>query len=350
MYYKKWFYSFVFISVLVLLVLGGIVYIVDPCFHYRKPNTSMYYILDEQRYQNDGIVKYFDYNSIVTGTSMTENFKSSEVDRIFAGKSIKVPFSGGTYKEVNDNLKKAFDYKKDIRFVIRSLDIAYLNASSDGLRKDMGDYPYYLYNDKILDDIYYIFNIDVLRITAKDIINTIRYNKRGVTSFDDYCYREKEYKYGKQYIVIKKQQNHIKQNDLRNSDKQRIYQNVMQNVVKLAKENPDTTFYYFYPPYSIAYWGYRKDKGQLVNTFDGVVYATELILEVPNIKLYYFGNMHDITTNLDNYRDLTHYSEKINSRMLEFMHDDIGLLTKDNYKEILNKERTFLLTYPYNDI
>ena len=54
---------------------------VDPFFHYHSPRTDeFFYTLDNQRSQNDGIVKHFDYQGVITGTSMVENFKTTEAD------------------------------------------------------------------------------------------------------------------------------------------------------------------------------------------------------------------------------------------------------------------------------
>ena len=54
---------------------------IDPFFHYHKPKTNEYfYILNNQRSQNDGIIKRFDYTGLITGTSMTENIKASEAE------------------------------------------------------------------------------------------------------------------------------------------------------------------------------------------------------------------------------------------------------------------------------
>ena len=60
--------------------------------------------------------------------------------------------------------------------------------------------------------------------------------------------------------------------------------------------------------------------------------------------------MADITTDLDNYKDTIHYGEWINSKMLEYMKNDIGLLTKDNYKKYIKDEKKLYLNYPYNDL
>ena len=47
--------------------------------------------------------KHFDYDAIITGTSMTENFLSSEFDSLFGVNSVKTTFSGASYKEINQN-------------------------------------------------------------------------------------------------------------------------------------------------------------------------------------------------------------------------------------------------------
>lgn len=68
----------------ILGAMGICVLRVDPFIHYHKPLTNAYfYPLDNQRSQNDGILKHFEYNALITGTSMTENFKTSELDELF---------------------------------------------------------------------------------------------------------------------------------------------------------------------------------------------------------------------------------------------------------------------------
>jgi len=121
-------------------------------------------------------------------------------------------------------------------------------------------------------------------------------------------------------------------------------------VTDLAYAHPKTTFYYFFPPYSVAYWGELYEKGDLNKNIEIEEYAIELILECPNIKLFSFNTITDITMNLDNYKDTLHYGEWINSKMLEYMKNDIGLLTKNNYKKYIEAEEKLYLNYPYNDL
>ena len=54
--------------------------------------------------------------------------------------------------------------------------------------------------------------------------------------------------------------------------------------------------------------------------------------------------------NLDNYKDIMHYSEDINSHILEWIKDDEYLLTKENAGEYLKNEKEFYMNYNYESI
>lgn len=113
---KKWILGWFAIVIVVLSMIIKVVYDVDPYFHYHAPDTDKYYYtLNNERSQNDGISKHFAYDAIITGTSMTENFKTSEMDAIFGTDSIKVPYAGGSYKEINDNLEIALENNRKLR-------------------------------------------------------------------------------------------------------------------------------------------------------------------------------------------------------------------------------------------
>ena len=77
---EKWLLGWGLIVVAALCALGFLVYRVDPFFHYHKPDTSRYYYtLDNQRSQNDGIIRHFDYDAMIIGSSMTENFRDCQL-------------------------------------------------------------------------------------------------------------------------------------------------------------------------------------------------------------------------------------------------------------------------------
>ena len=55
-----------------LVITALTVVICDPFFHYHKPIKGYPYALENERYQNDGIAKHFDYELMITGSSTTQ--------------------------------------------------------------------------------------------------------------------------------------------------------------------------------------------------------------------------------------------------------------------------------------
>ena len=77
---KKWAITTILSTCMLLVGLGSVTIYIDPYFHYHAPLQGLEYPISNERYQNDGIIRHFPYNAIITGTSMTENFKASELD------------------------------------------------------------------------------------------------------------------------------------------------------------------------------------------------------------------------------------------------------------------------------
>lgn len=325
----------------------------DPFFHYHGPVEDKEYNLYNQRYLTDGIIKHFDYDAMIIGTSMTDNFKKSDMDKLFGTNSIKVPLPGASFKEVDQNIAKAIKANPDLKTVVRALDFVNFYADKDYMSYDKDLYPEYLYDNNIFNDVKYIFDKQVL--TQSVIGDVLLFTKDGniTTNFDDYSSWSKMYLFNKNATLstYQRPESIAEMDTFKDEYKEDVYGNTYQNIIDVAKANPDVEFYYFYTPYSIAYFDREYREGRLVRNIDSVEYATELILnECPNIKLYSFFGLTDVITNLDNYKDIIHYSDLVNTKILEWMKDDIGLLTKENYKEHFDFMREFYLNYDYDSI
>ena len=146
---------------LLLAAFAGAVVYVDPFFHYHKPVPGLAYPIDSERYQNDGISRHFEYDAVLTGTSMMENFKTSLFDRLFGARSIKIPFAGGYYKEVDQAVSRAVSYNPHIRMVCRGLDRSFLLQEADAVNP-AAPAPDYLWDDNLWNDVEYILNKEVI--------------------------------------------------------------------------------------------------------------------------------------------------------------------------------------------
>lgn len=88
--YKKFCIQAISLIIIALALIAIFTVIVDPLFQYHKPFFNVYIV--SERYQNPGILKNFDYDSILTGSSMTENFRVSWFKNVDEN-VVKVPFS-----------------------------------------------------------------------------------------------------------------------------------------------------------------------------------------------------------------------------------------------------------------
>lgn len=353
---KTWLLTFAAITIAAGIGVCSITAYVDPYMHFHKPLTDKYYYgLNNQRSQNDGITKHFDYDTLITGTSMTENFRTTEADRIFGCNSIKVAYSGGSFKEMNDNLTIALRGHPDIKYIIRGLDQGYFIDDKDWMRYDLGKYPTYLYDSNPFNDVEYLLNRDILYNQvwnmAKDAKNG---NQGGITTFDEYSNWMSAYTFGQQTVlktVFPNEGDRFQDTEqtatLTDAEKETIKGNVEQNITSLADKYPDTTFYYFLTPYSGAYWGQQKQAGMLEKQIEIEKYAISLI--VPHDNIHLFGwNRFDLLDDLNNYKDAHHYGEWINSWMLSQMHKESGRLTSENYEAFIKELHDHYIDYDYN--
>jgi hypothetical protein len=357
---KKWFYSILILLAVSLLAIGGCVFWTDPFFHYRSPRPYLFYDLEEQRYQNDGITKHFDYDAIITGTSMTENFSASEFDSLFGTNSIKVPFSGATYKEIEENLKVSYESGHSPRYVLRGLDYTLLVRGKDDLRLDMGEYPEYLTNKNPIDDVKYLLNRDaVVTYTIPMLIGYLKGEEGGHTDFDVYSYTASRNLFSKEEALAGRSSFSEPEqiNGVREDEMEMVTENIESNVLSVASAHPETTFLYFFPPYSMAYFGGLKEDGDLEKELEYKKQAIEMMLQYDNIHIYSFTMETDITADLDRYRDQAHYDENVSSWIIEKIAEAENgqeassfRITRDNVQQYLDEEKDLLMNYDYNSL
>lgn len=354
---SKWLKRYFILLAAALAVTVGLVVWIDPFFHYHGPADGFYYELDNQRSQNDGILRHFDYDAIITGNSVTENFRTSEAEELFGLDFVKTCFSGATFREINDRLTTALDRHPDTKLVIRCLDFYGFFQDKDALRLELGSYPDYLYDRDPFNDVRYVLNKDILLGRCLPMLaRRLAGAEPGMTSFDDYSYWSEEFTYGKD-TVLKHRMDPLTPyaqkypvSHLSQEEADRIRANARQNLVQIALDHPDTRFYYFFPPFGGAYWGSLWEGGGLEKTFEAERLFIEACLPVENITLFSFCDWYDVITDLNNYKDDSHYGAWVNSMMLEAMAAGEGILTQENYRDYLEEKLAFFNHFDYTSM
>lgn len=349
MNFKKWGISFLALFLAAAALMSAATAVIDPFFHYHKPLSPLQYEIYYQRYQNDGIVKHFDYDTVISGNSMSENFRASECDALFGANTVKVPFSGASPKELDMNNRTAVSSNPELKRIIMNLDWGNFIKDKDYMSYDDDDYPDFLYNSNPLDDVKYLLNKNIFG----DALRVIKYTLSGgkTTTMDEYSFwhDDPETVYGWDAICASYEPNwYHDEEQFLTADKLKILRgNIQQNIIDIVKENPQTDFYLFMPPYSMFFWAKMYNVRELSLQLDAQQAVIEMLLEYDNVHLFSFVDEFELAQDYDRYKDYIHYDADVNSWMLECMAKGEHQLTKENYRDYLARCREFYLNFDY---
>ena len=97
------------VSVLVMALCALMIFLADPFFHYHAPVAGFPYIIDNELAQNPGMAQRMDYDSLITGSSMTMSFHTDDLKELLGLDTIKLPYPGAYPADISTILQKAFD-------------------------------------------------------------------------------------------------------------------------------------------------------------------------------------------------------------------------------------------------
>ena len=102
---KKFVRLSLILTAVFLVLIAAVNIAIDPLFQYHKPWFGLEPVITNERYQNAGVIKHFDFDNVIMGTSMCENFKVSEVNDLFGGQTVKVTIACSTADNMTYQLK-----------------------------------------------------------------------------------------------------------------------------------------------------------------------------------------------------------------------------------------------------
>ena len=221
------------------------------------------------------------------------------------------------------------------------------------MRDDLGVFPDYLYDDNFFNDFRYIFSRAVYLSRVSGMRADARKGIAGITSFDDYSNWMANFSFGVNSIYkiptvdlsFSGEPQHLSENEIK-----LVRENVRQNLLSLPIAYPNTVFLYCVSPYSAAWWQMENESGGIYRYIEAQEIACEEMMKYDNIRLFSYANMIEMTSDLNNYKDTTHYGEWINSLLLQWMFENLGLLTADNYKEYLARQTEIYRNFDYQSL
>lgn len=342
---KQWTIWFLALSTVTLAVFAGIMYVTDPLIRYSSEKDFFSYYEYSEMYSNPGIARNYEYDTVLVGTSMIQNTNVQECNELLECDMVRLPYSGGTCFNMKTILDVCFSSDNTIKAVYWELDEFQLFSDHNAPRYPL---PTYLYRKDHVQDLSYLLNLDVFyHYTVNSVIGTLKGRSQDVA-------REGIW-FGGDFSKEGMMKTYVRPESRQENTKIDIYQekvkrNLTHNIIPLLEHNPDTHFNFFLVPFSILYWDNQVREG----TFDASMYSLEYaigqLLEYDNVSVYFYHDEWDIVTDLDNYKDFTHYGSWVNSYMTEAMAEGKDLLTKDNYMKVIDNMRQYVQNYDFDSI
>ena len=332
--YRKILIRFCVYVIILLSAVAAVVVFFDPFFQYHKPVLSLKAVLMDRDNQVIGTLRHFDYDALILGSSVTENFNNKWFDDGYHCKTVKAVRASGSTADLLYFLEMAYD-QHDLKYVFYGLDIGALTMDTSPSFWEKGA-PMYLYTATILDDAPYLFNKEIL-LEKIPFMLAFSY----LVDYDEgESYNWAHYKsFSAQGAMRAYDFNGIVLPMLPMDSYQEIWQENISMIQEVIEKHPDTQFVMFFPPYSLLWWDSAYRNGLSEAYLQMTVDTVDILLDYKNVSLYYFQNDEEVVTDLDHYMDMMHYSAEINGQMYEDMVSKRRLLTRDNYIVVLEDMR-----------
>lgn len=327
---SKWIISFICCVLVFLLLLSAVAFAVDPFMQFRTRDNA--YMLEEW-YVSAGLVKNYDYDTLIVGSSMTQNFDMDLFRQELGVKPLHIGVGGMQPVEMTQILNLAYETQKaDTFFVCIDL-MSFENGTSKSRL------PQYLLEDDILSKQRYLLSyevwfrylpVDVALVMADRVgvkLPASYMAKRSIDKLGDW---RMDYPVWGEHTVI---DNYMKgEYSVSEVDSTNLLQKLTANIDTFFNECDfeKGEHIFFFPPYSSLCWAEYQNRGQLEILMQAKQYFIEKAM-LQNIAVYDFQSA-EFTMDLNNYKDTTHYMPHINDWMVECFAKQEYLVTSQNTK------------------
>lgn len=328
---------FIICSVIVCVgVVLAVNYMVDPMQIYRKHRFGSGFY-KEARYQVAGFIKSYlpdGYDSIVIGTSYSENFDVAFIDRTLGWKTLKLCIPGGQIYEREIITRKAL-VGLAVDNVLWELHPSSFNSRIYGWNKRT-PFPKFLYCDSIFSHGEYLLNINTLELSFKllrgedlgEDLETYRMwalrpaSRKRFDKFNSFENLERLFDEGSKAQASLSEQSPLGRQEYPS----------LEILKEIVLENQETEFHVFLPPYSLShtlkkasqnYWRRLQFMRKCLALFGGL----------DNVNLYAFDNMDGVVNNLANYMDTSHYIQVVNDYIITSIAQGRHRITADTLPE-----------------
>lgn len=318
-------------------VLGAAVLtcLIDPLQLFRPSPLAFY--SDDTRVQNAGLIRSQSFDAAFMGTSLAIHFRQSDIDRALGVHSLKLAMTGSNSRQQSFVLEQAI--ARGARRVIWEMDdFIFVDAA------DIEADPYLsvdLYRRTARGIASYLFSAAMAKESLFTLLRSIPPLKQPLTraapflpvkfalsDVDDIYALPRDFDVAHGYNAEKTLASFAYITDPVRSrflgegyGYDAMVRHFERDAVGLIARHPDVTFDIYFPPYSILQFVAMRDAspGTLKIVTDLTAVVATRLTQLPNVRLYDFRAIKEVTHDLGNYSDVIHHSPVVDAKVLNWL-------------------------------
>jgi hypothetical protein len=329
--------KFLCASAFIMLTAAALNFVVDPLQLFRPSRLFPAMYSADTRMQDAGLIQSQPFDTALMGTSLAIHFRQRDIDRILGGRSLKLSMTGSNSREQSFVLDAAMARRP--KRVIWQLDDWIFRDTPEiesdiflpsGLyRRSAAGLAGYLFSGHMARESLWIlgrsvpqFEPVVARLTSDlvfkfsvadvDDINALppgfdvagRYNARKALA----AFRHITDPVRSRYLA-------------EGYEYEAMVRAFERDTVGLIAKNPDVAFDIYFPPYSVLQFVAMRDAAPatLKTVYDFTAHAFPRLLQFPNVRLFDFRAVKEVTHDLENYADVIHHSPAVDLKVLSWL-------------------------------
>jgi len=327
--YRRFLVTFLSVVVLLLATVAAFNFAVDPFQFFHKP--VLYrpaYFPGFQRYQNVGLARNYHYDTVIIGSSVTENFYPSHVNRALHVNALKLSISGSTAHEQALILDQAIATGQ-VKNVLWAIEPSSFSFGPKGVRDDQAPFPYYMYRWPRALNIEYLLAVETIRNALVVLKGHGEHDLETLETWDR--------RLGFSAFHVLRAWNGRCEHFTRKftaaalpgpPSLRAMEQSIEDNLIRVIRDNPRVNFWLFFPPYSILAY-IPGDSAQLTAQIPFERTVMQRLAPFPTVRVFDFQLAAEVTHDLANYTDPVHYDRPINEWIVHSIASDRFRVTAD---------------------
>jgi hypothetical protein len=325
------------VSALIVAAAAALNFVVDPLQLLRPARFTPAMYSADSRMQDAGLIRSQPFDTVFMGTSLAIHFRQSDIDRLLGVRSLKLAMTGSDSREQNIVLEAALE-RHPRRVIWQVDDWVFRDAAESGpdlylpsdlyLRNARGIAGYLLSGAMARESALLLArSIPVLQPVAARLGTGVLF-KFLIPDVDDINALKPDFNVAEAYNAKKALAAFRDITDPKRSlylaeryNYDAMVRNFERDMVGLIAKHPDAEFDIYLPPYSILQWVAMRDysPATLKIVYDFSAYFSGRLAQLPNVRLFDFRAVREVTHDLNNYGDVIHHSPAVDLKVLSWL-------------------------------